>query len=164
MNGRLLLRRPRLNRNPVANGGKVGRPRGAVPQPARHRGPQHTASRVNDIRLPVFPRHTRGHEALGLKLGKILVDLGYVSERDSLAVVSEHLGIAAISGSDYPAVPVLENALTFQFMKQCKFVPVALEENVVTLAMTDPLETATLESVRHATGHEVKALRRGSTA
>jgi general secretion pathway protein E len=92
------------------------------------------------------------------KLGKILVDLGYVSERDSLAVVSEHLGIAAISGSDYPAVPVLENALTFQFMKQCKFVPVALEENVVTLAMTDPLETATLESVRHATGHEVKAL------
>ena len=59
------------------------------------------------------------------KLGKLLVDLGYVSERDCLAVVSEHLGVPAISGPDYPTVPVLENVLTFRFMKQCKFVPVA---------------------------------------
>ena len=92
------------------------------------------------------------------KLGKTLVDLGYVSERDSLAVVSEHLGIRAVSGPDYPEVPVLENVLTFQFMKQCKFVPIALEENQLTLAMTDPLDHATLDSVRQATGYQVQAL------
>lgn len=40
------------------------------------------------------------------KLGKLLVDLGYVSERDCLAVVSEHLNIPALSASDYPPVPV----------------------------------------------------------
>jgi hypothetical protein len=66
------------------------------------------------------------------KLGKLLVDLGYVSEKDCLAVVSEHLNIPTITGIQYPSVPVLENVLTHRFMKQCKFVPVAFENNVLT--------------------------------
>jgi len=92
------------------------------------------------------------------KLGKLLVDLGYVSERDCLAVVSEHLNIPALSATDYPPVPVLDGVLTFRFMKQCKFVPVALENNVLTLAMTDPLDSATLDSVRQATGYQLRPL------
>jgi general secretion pathway protein E len=92
------------------------------------------------------------------KLGKLLVDLGYVSEKDCLAVVSEHLKIPVIAGAEYPAVPALENVLTHRFMKQCKFVPVALENNVLTLAMTDPLDDATLDLVRQATGFSVKAV------
>jgi general secretion pathway protein E len=104
------------------------------------------------------------HTALNLqaesreKLGKLLVDLGYVSERDCLAVVSEHLDIPTISASDYPPVPVLDSVLSFRFMKQCKFVPVALENNVLTLAMTDPLDHSTLDSVRQATGFQTKAI------
>ena len=68
------------------------------------------------------------------------------------------LDIPAVSAADYPPVPVLENVLTFRFMKQCKFVPVALENEVLTLAMTDPLDNATLDSVRQATGYQVKAV------
>jgi general secretion pathway protein E len=92
------------------------------------------------------------------KIGKLLVDLGYVSEKDCLAVVSEHLGFRAIGEAEYPPAPVVENVLTLRFMKQCKFVPVALEDKVLTLAMTDPLDQATLDSVRQATGFEVKPL------
>ena len=92
------------------------------------------------------------------KLSKLLVDLGYVSEKDCLAVVSEHIHVPPISGPEYPAVPVLENVLTLRFMKQCKFVPVALENGVLTLATTDPQDDATLDLVRQATGFSVKAL------
>ncbi len=92
------------------------------------------------------------------KLGKTLVDLGYVSERDCLAVLSEHLNIAVVTGAQYPQAPVIEDVLTHRFMKQCKFVPVVLENNVLTLAMTDPADDATLESVRHATGFQVRAV------
>ncbi len=92
------------------------------------------------------------------KIGKLLVDLGYVSEKDCLAVVSEHLGIPAISAAEYPPVPVVDNLLTFRFMKQCKFVPIALESNVLTLAMADPLDTATLDSVRQSTGYSLKTV------
>lgn len=90
------------------------------------------------------------------KLGKILVDLGYISEKDCLAIVSEHINTPALSASDYPAVPVLDSVLAFRFMKQCKFVPIALENGVLTLAMTDPFDTATLDSVRQATGYALK--------
>jgi hypothetical protein len=69
------------------------------------------------------------------KLGKLLVDLGYISEKDCLAIVSEQLGIPAVSAADFPPVPVIENVLTFRFMKQCKFVPVALRNDMLTLAM-----------------------------
>jgi general secretion pathway protein E len=92
------------------------------------------------------------------KIGKLLVDLGYVSERDCLSVVSEHLDIPAAAASDYPPVPVLDGVLSFRFMKQCKFVPIALENNVLTLAMTDPLDNATLDSVRQTTGFELKTV------
>ena len=92
------------------------------------------------------------------KIGKLLVDLGYVSEKDCLAVVSENLGIRAVGEAEYPPAPVVENVLTHRFMKQCKFVPIALEGNLLTLAMTDPLDQATLDSVRQATGFELKPL------
>ena len=52
----------------------------------------------------------------------------------------------------------MDNVLTFRFMKQCKFVPVALENGILTLAMTDPMDTATLDSVRQATGYQMKTL------
>jgi general secretion pathway protein E len=92
------------------------------------------------------------------KIGKLLVDLGYVSEKDCLAVVSENLNIPTITGIQYPSVPVLENVLTHRFMKQCKFVPVAFENNVLTLAMTDPLDDATLDLVRQSTGFAVRSV------
>jgi len=92
----------------------------------------------------------------GEKIGKLLVDLGYVSEKDCLAIVSEHLDIPALSAADYPEVPVLENVFTFRFMKQCKFVPVAIENDTLTLAMTDPLDTTTLDTIRQATRYELK--------
>ncbi len=92
------------------------------------------------------------------KLGKLLVDLGYVSEKDCLAVVSEHLNISAITGLGVSPVPVLENVLTHRFMKQCKFVPVALEDGVLTLAMTDPQDDAALDLVRQSTGFDVRSV------
>jgi general secretion pathway protein E len=92
------------------------------------------------------------------KLGKLLVDLGYVSEKDCLSVVSDHINVPIATGTDYPTVPVLENVLTHRFMKQCKFVPIALDNQVLKLAMTDPLDYATIESVRQATGFQVQSV------
>lgn len=97
------------------------------------------------------------------KLGKTFVDLGYVSERDCLGVLAEHLNLPFITGADYPPVPALENVLTYRFMKQCKFVPVALENSTLTLAMADPLDDATIESVEQATKFQVKTVLGGES-
>ncbi|MBI4483780.1 MAG: type II secretion system ATPase GspE [Acidobacteria bacterium] len=92
------------------------------------------------------------------KIGKILVDLGYLSEKDMVVALSQHLQIPYLLDTDYPAVPVLEDTFSLRFMKQCKFVPVRFENNRLTVAMIDPLDSATLDSIQLFTGYEVQPL------
>ncbi len=84
----------------------------------------------------------------GDKLGKILVDMGFLAARDVLAALSEQLGIpTAVLDSPPPASPELDG-LSPRFMRQAKFIPVAHDGAVLTLAMADPLDFETIAAVR----------------
>jgi general secretion pathway protein E len=91
----------------------------------------------------------------GDKIGKILVDLGFVSLRDVLAALSEQLGVplATLDGSP-PAAPELEG-LAPRFMRQCRFLPLAMHDSTLTIAMADPLDFETISAVRGFTGLKV---------
>jgi general secretion pathway protein E len=91
----------------------------------------------------------------GEKIGKILVDLGFVAQRDVLAALAEQLGLplVAIDGPP-PALPETE-ALAPRFLRQSRCLPVGLNENGLTLAMADPLDFETLAAVRGFTGMRV---------
>ncbi|MGI8783327.1 MAG: GspE/PulE family protein, partial [Acidobacteriota bacterium] len=87
------------------------------------------------------------------KIGKILIDLGALSESDLVQSLSEHLRIPFITGEAFPSVPILENTFALKFMKHCRFLPVSLEQGELTVAMADPLDTATLDSIRLYSGY-----------
>ena len=90
------------------------------------------------------------------KLGKILVDLGFIAMRDVLAALSEQLGVPlAVLDGPPPSAPELEG-LSPRFMRQCHFIPVALDDSAVTLAMADPLDFETISAVRGFCGLKVK--------
>ena len=94
----------------------------------------------------------------GDKLGKILTDLGFVAPREVLLALSRQLDIPLVSGQDFPSVlPDLER-ITPRYMRQFHFVPLTLENDLLTLAMGDPLDFETLATVRNATGFEVAAV------
>src|SRR5438105_11212236 len=76
------------------------------------------------------------------KLGRILVDLGYVAERDVLAVLSDQLKVAIFRG-EYPAVPIEADRLPFRFLRTFSIIPAHLENNVLTIVMADPLDVET---------------------
>src|SRR5215831_8961040 len=76
------------------------------------------------------------------KLGRILIDLGYVAERDVLTVLSEQLRINLFSG-EYPAVPIETTKLPLRFLRNFHTIPVHLEENVLSVVMADPLDMET---------------------
>jgi general secretion pathway protein E len=97
----------------------------------------------------------------GDKLGKILVDLGFVAMRDVLAALSEQLGLplAALDGPP-PAAPEIEG-LSARFMRQCRFFPVAVDDSAVTIAMADPLDFETIAAVRGFCGLRVKMVLAG---
>jgi general secretion pathway protein E len=90
------------------------------------------------------------------KLGKILVDLGFIAMRDVLAALSEQLAVplATLDGPP-PSAPEIEG-LSPRFMRQCHFIPVALDDSAVTLAMADPLDFETISAVRGFCGLKVK--------
>ncbi|HVP48117.1 MAG TPA: type II secretion system ATPase GspE [Bryobacteraceae bacterium] len=92
----------------------------------------------------------------GDKLGKILVDLGFIAMRDVLAALSEQLSVPLASlDSPPPAGPEIDG-LSPRFMRQCHFIPVALDDSAVTLAMADPLDFETISAVRGFCGLKVK--------
>src|SRR5947209_14824872 len=84
-------------------------------------------------------------------LGLILVDLGYIAERDVLATVSDQLKIPIFSG-EYPAVPIEADRLPFRFLRTFNVIPVHLEDKALTLVMADPLDVETQNSIRLRTG------------
>lgn len=90
----------------------------------------------------------------GEKIGKLLVDIGALSEGDMVALLSAHLNVSYVSGEDFPQVPVIENTFSVHFMRECKFFPIKVEDDAeLTIAMADPLDCATLDSIRIYTGY-----------
>ena len=92
----------------------------------------------------------------GDKLGKILVDLGFIASRDVLLALSEQLQVPVLAIDGPPAVSPETEALSPRFLRQSKCLPVALQDHTVTLAMADPLDFETRSAVASCTGLTVE--------
>jgi general secretion pathway protein E len=92
----------------------------------------------------------------GDKIGKILVDMGTVAHRDVLAALSDQLDVPLVAVDGVPpSAPEIEG-MSHRFLRQCRAIPVALVENVLTIAMADPLDFETIAAVRAFCGLEVR--------
>ncbi len=91
----------------------------------------------------------------GDKLGKILVDMGLIAQRDVLAALSDQLAIPLVTiDGPPPAAPEIEG-LSDRFLRQCRAYPVALSDSILTLAMADPLDFETVAAVRAYSGLQI---------
>jgi general secretion pathway protein E len=93
-------------------------------------------------------------ERPGDKIGRILVDLGFVAQRDVLVALSEQLSLPLVSLTE--AAPEVDG-LTERYLGTAKAIPYALDEDTLTLtlAMADPMDFETIAAVRLATGFRV---------
>src|ERR1700691_5025750 len=88
----------------------------------------------------------------GDKIGKILVDLGFVAQRDVLSALAEQLQVPVLSIDAPPAVSPELETLSPRFLRQFRCFPVAQHDHTVTLAMADPLDFETRSSVTSCSG------------
>ncbi len=94
----------------------------------------------------------------GDKLGKILVDMGLVAQRDVLAALSDQLAIPLVTVDGAPpASPEIEG-LSHRFLRQSRAYPVALVDSKLTVAMADPLDFETVAALRGFSGLEVETV------
>jgi general secretion pathway protein E len=94
----------------------------------------------------------------GDKLGKTLVDLGFIAMRDVLAALSDQLGMPLVSIEGPPATSPETDSLSAKFLRQFRCLPVGREDHTVTLAMADPLDFETIAAVRNCTGLRVNTV------
>jgi len=92
----------------------------------------------------------------GDKIGRILVDLGFVAMRDVMAALSDQLQVPILSMEGPPALSPETEALSPKFLRQFRCLPVALKDHTVTLAMADPLDFETRSTVSSCTGLSVE--------
>ena len=92
----------------------------------------------------------------GDKLGKILVDMGFIALRAVLAALSAQLGIPLATLDGPPPAAAEIDGLSARFMRQSRFVPMAVQDSTLTLAMADPLDFDTIAAVRAFTGLKIE--------
>ncbi len=97
----------------------------------------------------------------GEKIGKVLIDLGFVAARDVLAALSHQLGVAVVTFEEPPETSAETENLPSRFLRQFRCLPVSFHDHTVRLAMADPLDFETISSVRNCTGLKVEPVLAG---
>ncbi len=92
----------------------------------------------------------------GEKLGKILVDMGLIAQRDMLAALSDQLGIPIVTVDQAPPAAAEIDGLSQRFLRQNRIYPLVLAGSTLTLAMADPLDFETIAAVRSFSGLDVR--------
>lgn len=88
---------------------------------------------------------------------KILLELGLVPERDLIVAFGEALSIPQALEDDYPAEPVLPDAVSERFLKEARAVLLSVTDRTLTAALADPLDHYVVDALRLASGRQVVA-------
>jgi general secretion pathway protein E len=94
----------------------------------------------------------------GDKIGKTLVDMGFIAMRDVLAALSEQLEVPLVSIDSPPLVSSETEALSPRFLRQFRCLPMSRDDHTITLAMADPLDVETIAAVRRCTGLKISTV------
>jgi type IV pilus assembly protein PilB len=92
----------------------------------------------------------------GANLASILVDKGYLDEEDLVITLSEQLGIPHIRVAHYNIPKEVLDEVPETLARQYQMLPVSITGDVLTLAMSDPLNIMALDDLRMLTSYDIE--------
>ncbi len=92
----------------------------------------------------------------GDRIGRILIDLGFVAPRDVWSTLAEQLEIELIPADRFPEIAPEVDGILPRTMRQFHFLPIAQEGDVLWVAMADPLDFETISTIRRFSGCDVQ--------
>ncbi len=111
------------------------------------------AGLIDDMQLQSALGHQR---QWGGKLGDILIEMGFISEHVLADFFESHLNIPCLDLSDFEIPENVRGLLKDEIIKKYSVVPIAYENKVLTIAMSDPSDIRTIDELQFATGYRVK--------
>ncbi len=91
----------------------------------------------------------------GELIGKIMINLGFVTERDILNMYSKQLGVPFVDLSRMKIVPAIAKSLQPHVAQKHKVIPISKDKRKIVLAMVNPLNVFAIDEVKLTTGLDV---------
>ena len=126
----------------------------ATPIPAEHHMLGEILLRSSKVSAEDLERALELQKTTQDRLGKLLVDLGMLTERDLLEAMSNQLQIPKVESAEFPELPPEIKTLSPRFMRAGKFFPFDQRDSQLCIAFADPLDHETLESIRLVTSQK----------
>ncbi|MDO4772529.1 MAG: ATPase, T2SS/T4P/T4SS family [Bacillota bacterium] len=95
-------------------------------------------------------------KASNKKLGRVLMDMGFVQERDLFEVLQMQYSIPYFDLNSSTIDPKVPKLISKKLAEHHMIIPVRFENNIIYLAMSDPLDVIAIDDVKVATGLSVK--------
>ncbi len=94
----------------------------------------------------------------GKRLGDLLVDMGFVSERDLMFCLSQRLHVEFVDLDNITISPDAVHMIQEETAKKYTLIPIARAMNMLTVAMNDPMNYYAVEDVRFESRCEIKTV------
>ena len=79
------------------------------------------------------------HQRKNIRLGKALIELGYITEEDLVKVIADQLSIENVDFETLPITDDLLNRIPKEYIKSNTIFPVHYEDGILTVCVVDPL-------------------------
>jgi type IV pilus assembly protein PilB len=93
---------------------------------------------------------------LGRSLGRVLVDLGMLTEGQLVAALATQIGLKFVDLSDYPVDGSAVSRVPDVVCRRHNALPIGYEDGRLVVAMADPANVFAVDDIRSMTGMEVK--------
>ncbi len=93
---------------------------------------------------------------VGGQIGSILIELGFITTDDLLDFLSRQLGVPSANLFNLDVPPNILRFLPLEKIRSLKVVPLAVDDNTVTLAMVNPSDMVTLSEIEFSLGKKVQ--------
>ncbi len=94
-------------------------------------------------------------EASGEPLQKVLISMGFVTEKDVVETLGTQMGVKFVDLDEMHLDPELARSVPEHLAQRYKVIPVAQNDNRLTLAMVDPLNVIAIDDIRLITGFDI---------
>src|SRR5512142_2906748 len=93
---------------------------------------------------------------LGRSLGRVLVDMGMLTESQLGAALATQIGLKFVDLSDYPGDGSALSRVPDVVCRRHNALPIGYEDSRLVVAMADPANVFAIDDIRSMTGLEVK--------